>query len=154
MQNARVTCKRFLSLPLRLAALTAAVRLFGRAGTDEGTMDLNDNDAGGFKFGGASDGMRACSRRAGSPRLRLCRGSLRSERSRSPSSAIASVSYAPSLPDIPSVSDDGITGTVSVNFKDGSQVDYENISPLKFLEFVSAPSVGAFYNSEVRSNWG
>jgi KTSC domain len=64
------------------------------------------------------------------------------------SSAIASVSYAPSLPD------DGITGTVSVNFNDGSQVDCENISPLKFLDFVSAPSVGAFFNSEVRSNWG
>jgi hypothetical protein len=50
-----------------------------RRGTDEGTMDLNDDNAGCFKFGAASDGMRACSRRAGSPRLRLCCGTLRSE---------------------------------------------------------------------------
>jgi KTSC domain len=156
MQNARATCKRFLSLPLRLAALTAAVRLFGRAWHRRGHNGSERQQRRWLqvwwrlrRYAGllAEGGITAAE-------VMSWVASLGTITIAVTSSAIASVSYAPSLPDIPSVSDDGITGTVSVNFRDGSQVDYENISPLKFLDFVSAPSVGAFYNSEVRSNWG
>jgi len=43
-----------------------------------------------------------------------------------------------------------ITGTLSVQFKNGKQYEYANVSPATYAAFLAAPSAGSFFSSTIK----
>lgn len=57
------------------------------------------------------------------------------------SSAISEIGY------------DRTKGTLRIVFNSGSKYDYIGVSEAEYKNFVSAPSIGRYYNMKIRSNY-
>lgn len=57
------------------------------------------------------------------------------------SSAISEIGY------------DRAKGTLKIVFNSGSEYEYIGVSEAEYKDFVSAPSVGRYYNMKIRSNY-